>query len=344
MSVADRRQLIKRDHASLSLARQCALLELHRSTYYCEPQGESAETYDLMRTIDRVYTDHPEYGSRRLQAVLRREGRHESRGRIARLMRVMGIEGKQPGPRTTRRAPGHAVYPNLLRNRAVEHVGEVWASDITYVPMRTGTLYLVVIMDWSSRCILAWELSNSLDSDFCVRALQAALVRHGQPAIFHSDQGCQYTSQAFTDVLKDRQIKISMSGRGRAYDNIFVERFWRSLKHEQLYKHEYDTVAALRQGVAAYIAHYNTNRPHQALGYEVPWEVHVSGLANAPHTAQSNPPDTGTPDTGPSKETSLPSTGSSKMTMSHSHPQPRPSKRSANPHSSPPKTPRSPVQ
>ena len=278
MSVPDRRQLIKRQDASLSVQRQCALLSLNRASFYYQPQGEPAETFLLMRQIDEHYTAHPCYGSRRIRAVLARQGVAVSRERVIRLMRLMGIEGQQPGPRTTRPAPGHKRYPNLLRNVAVDHVGQVWASDITYLPMRTGTMYLTVIMDWYSRCILAWELSNTLDSDFCVRALRDALAQHAPPQVFHSDQGCQYTADAFTAVLRDHAIAISMSGRGRAYDNIFVERFWRSLKTEHLYKHDYDHAAALRQGVAEYLHHYNTDRPHQALGYAVPWEVHVSGL------------------------------------------------------------------
>ena len=288
--MADRRQLIKRKHASLSVKRQCELLEMNRSSYYFEPEGEPPETFELMRQIDRLYTDHPYFGSRRIAAVLRRGGQPVSRDRVVRLMRLMGLEGKQPGQCTTRPAPGHKVYPNLLRSLVVNRPGQVWASDITYVPMPRGTMYLVVVMDWHSRCVLAWALSNSLDSDFCLRALQQALSAHPAPDVFHSDQGCQYTSQAFTDVLKARGIPISMSGRGRAYDNIFVERFWRSLKHEELYKHDYTSVDALRRAIAAYIRFYNTDRPHQALGYDTPWETHLSGLAKPAPTAHGVAP------------------------------------------------------
>ena len=286
--MADRRQLIKRDDESLSTARKCELLELNRSSYYYEVQGETEETFCLMREIDRIYTDHPYYGSRRIEAVLRRQGRPASRDRIVRLMRLMGIEGKQPGRRTTKAAPGHKVYPNLLRNLPVNRSGQVWCSDITYLPMPKGTMYLVAIMDWYSRCILSWELSNSLDSDFCVRALERALRGPEQPEVFHSDQGCQYTSQAFTGVLRDHGIAISMSGRGRAYDNIFIERFWRSLKHEQIYKHEYGNARDLRRAVDAYMHFYNTDRPHQALDNHTPWETHLSGLAIPAATAHSD--------------------------------------------------------
>lgn len=308
MSVADRRQLIKRDDGSPSVKRQCELLGLNRSSYYYEPLGETEETFRLMREIDAIYTEHPCYGSRRIAAVLRRRGIAVGRGRVVRLMRLMGIEGKQPGQRTTRPAPGHKIYPNLLKGMAVDGPGQVWASDITYLPMPKGTMYLAVVMDWHSRCILSWELSNSLDGDFCVRALERALEGPEKPQVFHTDQGCQYTSRDFTDVLRDHGIAISMSGRGRAYDNIFVERFWRSLKHEEIYKNEYRTVADLRRAVAAYIHHYNTGRPHQALGYMFPWEVHVRGLdAPAAGTDSMPPKKTGagarrTPDPAPSDE------------------------------------------
>ena len=278
MSVADRRQLIERNHGSLSINRQCELVGLNRSSYYYEPQGESEETFALMREIDRIYTDHPCYGSRRIVAVLRRQGIAVDRGRVVRLMRLMGIEGKLPGQRTTRPAPGHKVHPNLLKGRTVEQPGEAWASDITYLPMPKGTMYLTVVMDWYSRYVVAWELSNSLDCDFCVRALERALEGAEAPDLFHSDQGCQYTARGFTVVLEGHNVAISMSGRGRAYDNILVERFWRSLKYEEIYKHEYGSVDELRRAVAEYIHHYNTERPHQALDYHTPWEIYMNRL------------------------------------------------------------------
>jgi len=278
LSVADRRQLIERNHGSLGISRQCELVGLNRSSYYYEPQGETEETLALMREIDRIYTDHPCYGSRRIAAVLRRQGMAVGRGRVVRLMRLMGIEGKQPGQRTTRPAPGHRIYPNLLKATVVDRPGQAWATDITYLPMPNGTMYLTVIMDWYSRYVIAWELSNTLDSEFCVRALENALDRAGAPEVFHSDQGCQYTAQGFTGVLEDHGVAISMSGRGRAYDNIFVERFWRALKYEEIYKNEYGGARELRRAVEDYIHHYNTDRPHQALGYHTPWEVYVNRL------------------------------------------------------------------
>ena len=294
MSVADRRQLIERNHGSLSINRQCGLVGLNRSSYYYEPQGESEETFALMREIDRIYTDHPCYGSRRIVAVLRRQGIAVDRDRVVRLMRLMGIEGKLPGQRTTRPAPGHKVHPNLLRGRTVERPGEAWASDITYLPMPKGTMYLTVVMDWYSRYVVAWELSNSLDCDFCVRALESALEGAEAPDLFHGDQGCQYTARGFTVVLEGHNVAISMSGRGRAYDNILVERFWRSLKYDEIYSraagetarrrrersgnHEYGSVDELRRAVAEYIHHYNTERPHQALDYHAPWEIYMNRL------------------------------------------------------------------
>lgn len=267
--------MIERNHEDLSLKRQCELLCLNRSSFYYDPNTEGSDLNRvLMRLIDEIYTEHPYFGSRRIRRSLERWfGIHVSRDRVARLMRLMGIEGKAPGKRTTVRHPAHKVYPNLLRNLDVVRSNQVWCVDITYIPMRRGTLYLVCIMDWYSRNILAWELSNSLDSDFCVRALEFALAT-GMPEIFHSDQGCQFTSKAFTEVLKAHQITISMSGRGRCYDNIFIERFWRSLKSEEIYKYDFETVAEARRVIGEYIKFYNTHRPHQALGDLTPFEVY----------------------------------------------------------------------
>lgn len=281
----DRRQLIKRHHESLSVRRQCELMNLNRSSYYYEPRGESEETLALMRKIDEIYTKWPFFGSRRIRAELGRQGIAVSRGRISRLMRLMNIEGKLPGKRTTQRAPGHRIYPNLLRDQQVTHAGQVWCSDITYLPMRHGTMYLVAILDWHSRYVLSWALSNTLESDLCIRALEEALHTHGRPEVFHSDQGCQYTSKAFTSILERHGTTISMSGRGRAYDNIFIERFWRSLKYEEIYKHDYESVQDLREAVDKYIDFYNRERPHQALDYQVPKEVHITGLDESPSTA-----------------------------------------------------------
>lgn len=274
MSVADLRQLIQRDHESLSITHQCELIGLPRSTYYDESPGESKETLSLMMRIDQIYMEHPYYGSRRIRAELIREGTVCSRDRIVRLMRLMGIEGKLPGRKTTRSAPGHKIYPNLLKGLRIDRSDKVWCVDITYTPTVSGPMYLVAIMDWHSRYILAWELSNSLDTEFCIRALEEALSRHPNPEYFHSDQGCQFTSEAFTSILKTHGITISMSGQGRAYDNIFIERFWRSLKTEKLYKEEFRSVFALRKTISEYMLFYNERRPHQALEDAFPIEVY----------------------------------------------------------------------
>lgn len=264
----------------LSLKRQCSLLSLNRSSYYYVPETDESElNRALMRIIDEIYTEHPYFGSRRMRAMLHRWfGIRVSRDRVSRLMRIMGLEGKAPGQRTTVRVTSHKVYPNLLRHLEVTHPNQVWCTDITYIPMVRGTMYLVAILDWYSRKVLAWELSNSLDSDFCVRALLDALDR-GAPQVFHSDQGCQFTSKAFTSELNERGIQISMSGRGRAYDNIFVERFWRSLKTEEIYKRDYENATELRRSIGEYVHFYNTHRPHAALDYYTPYEVHNATAA-----------------------------------------------------------------
>lgn len=267
--------MIDKNNASVSTKRQCELIGLNRSTYYYEPnESESDLNQELMRIIDQLYTENPFYGSRRMVILLKREfGIKVSRERVSRLMRIMGIEGQLPGKKTTRRHQGHKVYPYLLKNLEIVRPDQVWCSDITYIPVMHGTMYLVAIMDWYSRKILAWELSNTLDTSFALKALDDALSR-GKPEIFHSDQGCQYTSHAFTQRLKDHGITISMSGRGRAYDNIFIERFWRSLKTEEVYKNEYNNVIQLRRSLEDYIHFYNTDRPHAALEYLTPYEVH----------------------------------------------------------------------
>lgn len=268
------RQMIDEDHSHLSVKRQCELIDLPRSTRYYQPSGESGLNLELMRIIDELYTEHPYYGCRRMVAVLLRAyGIRVSRKRVRRLMRVMGIEGKLPGRKTTRRNPEHKVYPNLLKNLEITRINQVWCSDITYIPTGYGTMYLACIMDWYSRKILAWELSNTLDSGFVLNALESAL-RLSKPECFHSDQGCQYTSNGFTERVQEAGIQISMSGRGRCYDNIFIERFWRSLKTEEIYKKEYRTVIELRRSIEDYVHFYNTDRPHEALGYLTPFEVH----------------------------------------------------------------------
>jgi putative transposase len=255
----------------LSLTRQCQLLGLSRAALYYRPVEVSAEELDLMALIDRQYLRTPFYGSRRMTAWLQTQGRRVNRKRVQRLMLLMGIEAVYQHPRTSRPAPQHHTYPYLLRGLVIERVNQVWAADITYIPMARGFLYLVVVMDWLSRYVLAWRLSNLLDSTFCAEALEDALSQ-GRPEIFNTDQGSQFTGDDFLDVLRDHGIAISMDGRGRFSDNIFVERLWRSLKYE-VYLKAYQDAAEARCNIAAYFKFYNNQRLHQALGYLTPREV-----------------------------------------------------------------------
>jgi len=252
----------------LSIARQCELLGLPRSTCYHTPAGESTENLALMRRIDEEYLRTPFYGSRKLAWVL-----SVNRKRVQRLMRVMGLQAVYPQRRTTRPAAGHKIYPYLLRNIAVTRPNQVWASDITYIPLRHGFLYLVAVMDWYSRYVLAWRLSNTLAGSFCVEALQAAL-RGGPPEIFNSDQGSQFTSTAFTGRLEQEGVAISMDGRGRALDNVFVERLWRSVKYEEVYLRDYADGWEAETSLAAYFDFYCHRRVHQGLAYRTPAEVY----------------------------------------------------------------------
>jgi putative transposase len=256
----------------LSLSRQCQLLGLSRAALYYHPVEVSAEELALMALIDRQYLRTPFYGSRRMTAWLRTQGHLVNRKRVQRLMGLMGLEVIYQRPRTSRPAPGHRTYPYLLRGLAIERVNQVWAADITYIPMARGFLYLVAVMDWVSRYVLAWRLSNLLDASFCIEALEEAL-RQGQPEIFNTDQGSQFTDEEFTGVLGAHGVAISMDGRGRFSDNIFVERLWRSLKYEEIYLRAYESVAEARQGIAGYFNFYNHERLHQALGYRAPRQV-----------------------------------------------------------------------
>lgn len=266
---------IDHDHPELSVRRQCALLGIHRSQLYYEPVPEKSENLEIMRLIDEQYLRRPFWGSRNMTAFLRKRGRLVNRKRIQRLMRRMGLEGVCPGPSTSRPAPGHKVYPYLLKDVFIERPNQVWSSDITYVPLGQGFLYLVAVMDWYSRLVLSWRLSNSLDADFCVRALEDAL-EHGRPEIFNTDQGAQFTSTQFTQRLVSESIEISMDGRGRALDNVFIERLWRSVKYEDIYLKEYATGADCQKGLRSYFNFYCHERPHQSLDYRTPWEVHSS--------------------------------------------------------------------
>jgi putative transposase len=269
--------LIDLRHPGLSVQRQCELLGLSRSGWYYRGQGESADNQRLMCLIDQQYTARPFFGVRRMTAMLRRDGQAVNPKRVRRLMRLMGLEAIYPKPRTSLKNQAHAVYPYLLKGLVIDHPDQVWATDITYVPLLRGWAYLVAVMDWYSRYVLAWETSITLDGMFCVEALTRAL-RGGRPEIFNSDQGSQFTSEAFTEVLKGAGVRISMDGVRRAYDNIFVERLWRSLKHEEVYLRDYATPREARQGIGDWMAFYNGSRPHQALGYRTPAEVY--GTAN----------------------------------------------------------------
>jgi len=265
--------LIDSDHLVLSITRQCELLGLARSSCYYQRKEESAGDLKLMRLMDELHLRLPFYGSRRLAWSLQQKGYAVGRKRVQRLMRQMGITAIYPRPRTSEPHPDHRIYPYLLRDVVVSAADQVWSADITYVPMQHGVVYLVAILDCYSRYVLAWRLSNTLDSDFCVEALRAAL-RRGRPAIFNTDQGTQFTSQAFTGVLEQEGIAISMDGRGRALDNVFIERLWWSVKYENIYVMGYETVAELTAGLTWYFEFYCRRRPHQSLDNRMPWEVY----------------------------------------------------------------------
>jgi putative transposase len=249
------------------------LLGLNRASFYYVPIPEDLKNLQLMRIIDQQYLETPFYGWPRMTAVLRRRGYSVNGKRVRRLLRLMGLQALVPRKRTTINAPGHRIYPYLLRNLVIDRPDQVWCTDITYVPMRSGFLYLVAVMDWFSRYVLTWRLSNSLDGSFCRSALEAALV-HATPRIFNTDQGSQFTAQSFTTILETAGVQISMDGRGRAFDNIMIERLWRSVKYEHLYLHEHETGAAVHDGLSRYFQLYNHERPHQGLGDRTPAEVY----------------------------------------------------------------------
>jgi putative transposase len=267
------RLLIEPDHPALSVRRQCALLGLSRSALYYRPAGETAENLALMALIDREYTARPFYGSRRLTAWLRRAGHAVNRKRVRRLLGIMGLEAIHPRPRRRGDGRGHRVFPYLLRGVAVERADQVWSADITYLPLPGGFMYLAATIDWYSRLVVAWRLSNTLDGAFCGEMLDEALGR-GRPEVFNTDQGVQFTAEAWTGRLESAGVGVSMGGRGRAADNVFVERLWRSVKYEDVYLRRYESVPELAKGLAAYFAFYNGERPHQALGYKTPAEVY----------------------------------------------------------------------
>ena len=279
MSRAARLAMVDRGAEALSLSRQSGLLDLSRSGLYYRPRGPSAADLALMALIDRQYLKTPFYGARRMAAQLCREGFLVGRKRVGRLMGLMGLEAIYQKPRTSLAGPDdpdRKVYPYLLKGLSIDWSDQVWASDITYIPMARGFLYLVAVMDWASRLVLSWRLSNSLEATFCVDALEVALACYGSPEIFNTDQGSQFTGLAFTGTLRQHGIAISMDGKGHYWDNIFVERLWRSLKYEEVYLRAYETVAEARTSIGRWIAFYNDERLHQALGYRTPREAYAA--------------------------------------------------------------------
>ena len=269
--------MIDRSHA-LPVTRQCQLLNLNRSSVYYQPRGASDEDLRLMRRIDEMHLKRPFYGSRRIRDWLQDEGFGVNRKRVQRLMRQMGITALYPKANTSRPGKGHKIYPYLLRGLEIDRPNQVWAADICYVPMARGFVYVVAIMDWYSRKVLAWRVSNTMDADFCVEALEEAICRHGTPEIFNTDQGAQFTSESFTSVLKAAGVRISMDGKGRWVDNVFVERLWRSLKYEEVYLKAYETVVEARQGLANYFQFYNRERRHQGLNRQTPDQVYEGSM------------------------------------------------------------------
>lgn len=288
------------EEKGISVSRQCELLNVPRSSHYegarkAEAKPETEFNLELMVEIDRIYTEWPFYGSRRIAKELCERGYEVNRKRIQRLMRIMGIMGVAPGPMTSKPHPEAKKWPYLLTGVKIERPNQVWSTDITYIPMGHGFMYLVAVVDWYSRKILSWELSNSMDGSFCVKALLKALYAYGKPEIFNTDQGSQFTSSAFTGVLENAGIKISMDGRGRAMDNIFIERFWRNVKYEDIYLHGYSTPSELRRGLTKYFDFYNNRRLHQSLDYMTPADAYAAKSltpdgASGGLLRRSNPP------------------------------------------------------
>jgi putative transposase len=272
--------LVDPRHPQLSICRQCELLGLSRSSFYYEPATESPENLMLMRLIDQRYTELPCDGSRRMTLFLRDQGHEVNRKRVQRLMRLMGLEAVYPKPRLSAAGAGHKVYPYLLRDVAIVRPDQVWSTDITYVPLPTGFMYLAAVIDWYSRYVIAWRLSNTLDGDFCLDMLEEALGR-GKPEIFNTDQGVQFTAQAWTSRLESAGVQVSMDGVGRCLDNVFVERLWRTVKYEDVYLRGYETVPELTTGMSRFFPFYNEDRRHQSLGYQRPAEVYRRGITAA---------------------------------------------------------------
>ena len=269
--------MIERANPNLSITGQCRMLSISRSSFYYAAKGESAANLALMRRVDELFMKYPFYGSRQMVCHLRRDGVCVGRHRVRRLMRLMGLETIYQAPRTSLRHPAHRIYPYLLNGLTIDRPNQVWCADITYIPVQRGFLYLVAIMDWATRHVLAWRLSNTMDTRFCVETLNEALIRYGRPEIFNTDQGSQFTSFDFTGVLKDAGVAISMDGRGRCMDNIFIERLWRSLKYEAVYLHELNDGFKAERVVGEWMTFYATERPHSALDGRTPEEVYRTG-------------------------------------------------------------------
>jgi len=267
--------MIEPDHPRLSIVRQCELASINRSSFYRAPTVENEATLRLMRQIDEQFLETPWYGSRQMARHLRRNGWCVGRHRVRRLMTKMGLAPIYQHPKTSEPHPRHKIHPYLLRHLTIGASNHVWCADVTYIPMRRGFLYLVAIMDWASRKVLAWQLSNTMEADFCVAALEEAIARYGKPDIFNTDQGSQFTSFAFTNTLRDAGIRISMDGRGRWMDNVFIERLWRSLKYECVFLNAFESGSEARSGIGRWIAYYNTRRPHSTFGGRTPDEVYA---------------------------------------------------------------------
>src|ERR1700685_281491 len=287
MSKPDREAMLDRDSIDLSMRRQCVLVRLPRSCVYRRKAAPDPDDLAVMKRIDELYLAMPFYGSRKMVEALRQEGRLVNRKRVRRLMRLMGLVALVPKPGTSKASPGNKIYPYLLRGLTIERPNHVWAADITYIPMAKGFLYLVAIIDWASRAVLAWRLSNTMDTAFCVEALDDALARYGTPEIFNTDQGAQFTSAAFTGKLEAARIAISMDGRGRFMDNIFIERLWRSIKYEEVHLKAYADAREARTGIGRWIDFYNHRRPHQAMSNQQPMNVWRNGMATAERPAEA---------------------------------------------------------
>jgi len=273
-SVDMKRSMIEPNNSGISLERQCELLGLSRSSYYYRPMPPSEMNLELMRLIDEQYTKTPFYGVPRMTVWLNRNGYHVNHKRVGRLMRLMGLQAVYPGRKTSISSKEHKIYPYLLRDLQINRPDQVWCTDITYIRMYRGFIYLVAIMDWFSRYILAWEVSITMETDFCLKALNRAM-HFSIPEIFNSDQGSQFTSSDFTGCLEGAGVRISMDGRGRVFDNIFIERLWRTVKYEEVYLHDYEDVLAAKRGLSQYFDFYNTERFHSSLGNQTPEEVYV---------------------------------------------------------------------